>query len=118
MEALRELPEEVGYLVGNIDEVTMQVGQGDFDNAIETLAGYAQDSSYEGDAALWYDIKTAIKMLGGKRQAKNLLDTVYTVKKFGRKHGFNIDLHRGNYMQRPNGTIVVNDPFVIWINGS
>lgn len=118
MEALQELPEEVGYLVGNIDEVTMQVGRGDFDNAIETLASYAQDSSYEGDATVWYDIKTAIRLLGGKQQAKNILDTVHTVKKFGRKHGFSIDLHRGNFMARPNGTIVVNDPFVIWINGS
>jgi hypothetical protein len=115
MEALQELPEEVGYLVGNIEEVTMQVGRGNFDRAIETLAGYAQDSSYEGDAAVWYDIKTAIRLLGGKKQAKNLLDTVHTVKKFGRKHGFSIDLHRGNYMQRHNGTIVVNDPFVLWL---
>jgi len=117
MEALQEASEELGYLVGNIEEVTMQVGRGNFDRAIETLAGYAQDSSYEGDAAVWYDIKTTIQMLGGKQAAKNLLDTVHTVKKFGRKHGFNIDLHRGNYMQRPNGTIVVNDPFVLWING-
>jgi hypothetical protein len=118
MEALQEVSEELGYLVGNIEEVTMQVGRGNFDRAIETLAGYAQDSSYEGDATVWYDIKTTIKMLGGKQAAKNLLDTVHTVKKFGKKHGFNIDLHRGNYMQRPNGTIVVNDPFVIWIHGS
>jgi hypothetical protein len=118
MEALREVSDEVAYLVHNIDEVTQQVGRGNFDDAIESLAGYAQDSSYEGDAALWYDIKTAIRLLGGKKQAKNLLDTVHTVKKFGKRHGFNIDLHRGNYMQRPNGTIVVNDPFVLWMHDS
>ena len=118
MEALQELPEEIGYLVGHIEEVIQRVGRKKFDDAIESIASYAQDSSYEGDAAVWYDIKTAIKMLGGKKAAKNLLETVETVANFGQKHGFSIDLHRGNYMQRPNGTIVVNDPFVLWIRGS
>ena len=49
-----------------------------------------------------------------KTSKKNLLKTVKTVQQFARKHNYSIDLHRGNYMQRPDGTIVVNDPFVIW----
>jgi hypothetical protein len=114
MEALRELPDEVGYLVGNIEEVTMQVGRGNFDRAMEILTGYAQDSSYEGDQPLWYEIKDSINFLGGPEAAKNLLKTVKTVQQFARKHNYSIDLHRGNYMARPDGTIVVNDPFVIW----
>ena len=43
-----------------------------------------------------------------------LLQTVQQVKTFAMQHGYGIDLHRGNYMQRPDGTIVVNDPFVFW----
>ena len=114
MEALRELPDEVGYLVGNIEEVTMQMGRGNFDRAMKILTGYAQDSSYEGDQPLWYEVKDSINFLGGPERAKNLLKTVKTVQQFARKHNYSIDLHRGNYMQRPDGTIVVNDPFVIW----
>ena len=114
MEALQELPDEVGYLVGNIEEVTMQMGRGNFDRAMKILTGYAQDSSYEGDQPLWYEVKDSINFLGGPEAAKNLLKTVKTVQQFARKHNYSIDLHRGNYMQRPDGTIVVNDPFVIW----
>ena len=114
MEALRELPDEVGYLVGNIVEVTMQMGRGNFDRAMKILTGYAQDSSYEGDQPLWYEVKDSINFLGGAEAAKNLLKTVKTVQQFARKHNYSIDLHRGNYMARPDGTIVVNDPFVIW----
>ena len=114
MEALRELPDEVGYLVGNIEEVTMQMGRGNFDRAMKILTGYAQDSSYEGDQPLWYEVKDSINFLGGAEAAKNLLKTVKTVQQFARKHNYSIDLHRGNYMARSDGTIVVNDPFVIW----
>ena len=114
MEALRELPDEVGYLVGNIEEVTMQMGRGNFDRAMKILTGYAQDSSYEGDQPLWYEVKDSINFLGGPESAKNLLKTVKTVQQFARKHNYTIDLHRGNYMARSDGTIVVNDPFVIW----
>ena len=114
MEALRELPDEVGYLVGNIEEVTMQMGRGNFDRAMKILTGYAQDSSYEGDQPLWYEVKDSINFLGGPERAKNLLKTVKTVQQFAKKHNYSIDLHRGNYMARPDGTIVVNDPFVIW----
>ena len=114
MEALQELPDEVGHLVGNIEEVTMQMGRGNFDRAMKILTGYAQDSSYEGDQPLWYEVKDSINFLGGPERAKNLLKTVKTVQQFARKHNYTIDLHRGNYMQRPDGTIVVNDPFVLW----
>jgi hypothetical protein len=114
MEALRELPDEVGYLVGNIEEVTLQMGRGNFDRAMKILTGYAQDSSYEGDQPLWYEVKDSINFLGGAEAAKNLLKTVKTVQQFARKHNYSIDLHRGNYMARSDGTIVVNDPFVLW----
>jgi len=118
MEALQELPDKVFYLVGNIIDALKKTGGKNFDDAYEKLATWASNDSWEGDDPQKYRIKDVIKYLGGKESAKNLLKTVLKVKKYGEKHGFSIDLHRGNYMQRPNGTIVVNDPFVLWINGS
>ena len=117
MEALQELPESVAYLVGNIDDAVKKTRAKNYDEAFHNLAMWSTHDSYEGDDPEQYDIKSVIRYLGGKKQAIGLLQTVNTVAKFGKKHGFNIDLHRGNYMARPNGTIVVNDPFVLWING-
>ncbi len=114
MEALRELPDEVGYLVGNIEEAVQKLRKNNYDTAFNTLINYAQHSSYEGDEPYYYEIENTIELLGGPEAAKNLLKTVKTVQQFARKHNYSIDLHRGNYMQRPDGTIVVNDPFVIW----
>jgi hypothetical protein len=56
--------------------------------------------------------------LGGEQAAENLLQTLYQVQKFAKQHKFTIDLHRGNYMARSDGTIVVNDPFVLWLTSS
>jgi hypothetical protein len=114
MEALRELPDEVGYLVGNIEEAVQKVRKTNFDAAFNTLINYAQQSSYEGDEPYYYEIENTMELLGGPDAAKNLLKTVKIVQQFARKHNYSIDLHRGNYMARPDGTIVVNDPFVIW----
>ena len=114
MEALQELPDEVGYLVSNIEEAVQKVGKNNLDAAFQTLIDYAQQSSYEGEDPYYYEIENTMELLGGAEAAKNLLKTVKTVQQFARKHNYSIDLHRGNYMQRPDGTIVVNDPFVIW----
>ena len=114
MEALRELPDEVGYLVGNIEEAVQKLRKNNYDAAFNTLINYAQHSSYEGEEPYYYEIENTIELLGGPEAAKNLLTTVKTVQQFSKKHNYTIDLHRGNYMQRPDGTIVVNDPFVIW----
>jgi len=117
MEALQELPESVAYLVGNIDDAVKKTRAKNYDDAFHNLAMWSTHDSYEGDNPEQYDIKNVIRYLGGKDKAIGLLQTVNTVAKFAKKHGYSIDLHRGNYMQRPNGTIVVNDPFVLWING-
>ena len=117
MEALQELPEEINFLVGNIADAVHKTRAKNYDQAFHDLAMWSTYDSYEGDNPEQYDIKSVIRYLGGKKQAIGLLQTVNAVAKFGKEHGFNIDLHGGNYMQRPNGTIVVNDPFVLWING-
>jgi len=110
MEVLRELPDEVGYLVGNIDEAVQKLRKNNYDTAFDTLINYAQHSSYEDEKPYYYEIENSIELLGGPEAAKNLLKTVKTVQQFTRRHNYIIDLHRGNYLQRPDGTIVVNDP--------
>jgi hypothetical protein len=57
--------------------------------------------------------KEIINYLGGKESAMSLMRTVQIAKHMAEKNGYRLDLHGSNYMQRPNGTIVVNDPFVL-----
>jgi len=120
METLQELPKTVGTLVGQIDQVTKQIGRGNFESAYKKIKAYAEFASAEDYYAPDYnpqyfeDIKEVIDLLGGPERADGLLKTVYEVERFARRHNFTVDLHSGNYMARPDGTIVVNDPFVIW----
>jgi len=117
MEPLRELPDDVGDLVGQLDQVTKKKYQ-DYRKPLQTAAQYATFQSAEMGNNTWYELEDVIEYLGGEQAAEALLQTVYQVQKFARKHQFTVDLHRGNYMQRPDGTIVVNDPFVLWLSSS
>lgn len=115
MEALQEVGDEVSYLVGSIEGAVLKVKKNNFDAAFEAMVNYAHQYSYDdGENPYWFEVETALEQLGGPEAAKNLFKTVQVVHQFARKHNYSIDLHRGNYMQRPDGTIVVNDPFVIW----
>lgn len=118
MEALQELPESIAYIVGHIEDLVNQVKAKNYNDAFHKLAMWSGHASWEGDNPEQYDIKSVIRYLGGKNKAIGLLQTVNTVAKFANKHGFSVDLHRGNYMARENGTIVVNDPFVVWLGTS
>jgi hypothetical protein len=117
MEALQELPDDVGMLVAYIDDVVHNPKQ-NFQKQIKNISGYAAFSSSEEGNSTSYELEDTVEYLGGERAAMNLLKTVYQVKKFARQHKFTIDLHRGNYMARSDGTIVVNDPFVLWLTSS
>jgi len=117
MEPLQELSDEIAHLVGHLAEVIKKQKK-DYKKELSTVAQYATHSSTEDDYAMYYELEDAITYLGGKQAAMNLLKTVYQVKQFARQHQFTVDLHRGNYMQRPDGTIVVNDPFVLWLTSS
>jgi hypothetical protein len=117
MEPLKELPDEVGDLVGQLDQVTKKKYR-DYRKPLQTAAQYATFQSAEMGNNTWYELEDVIEYLGGEQAAEALLQTVYQVQKFARQHRFSIDLHRGNYMQRPDGTIVVNDPFVLWLSSS
>ena len=121
MEPLQEVSNEIFYLVGSIETAVKRfsrsIGRGNYDKALDQLVQYATFDSNDAGESGWSSVDEAIDLLGGPEKAKNLLKTVHRVQEFGKKHGFSIDLHRGNYMQRADGTIVVNDPFVLWIKG-
>jgi hypothetical protein len=117
MEPLKELPDDVGMLVAYIDEVVHNPKQ-NFQKQIKNISNYATFSSAEEGNSTSYELEDTIEYLGGEQAAMNLLKTVYQVKQFARQHKFTVDLHRGNYMKRPDGTIVVNDPFVLWLTSS
>jgi len=101
MEALQELSPDLRRIVHYIDQFTDQIGKKDFDQIFSKLGT---------------DAEAVVRYLGGRQSAERLLKTVHTVHTFGRKHGYSLDLHSSNYMQRPDGTIVVNDPFVHWMD--
>ena len=115
MEALQELPGQIKDIVGYIENIADDVGNGDIDYALQVLAdeGYYDD---ERNEYIPYKLEKLIELLGGKEKAQNLLNTVHDVAVFGTNQGYNLDLHSGNYMRRSNGDIVVNDPFVMWLN--
>ena len=118
MEPLQELPDDVGALVHQIDDVVdARKKKQNFNKQIKNISNYATFASAEEGNNTYYELQDTIDYLGGKKAAMNLLQTVYQVKKFGKQHGFNIDSHRGNYMARSDGTIVINDPFVLWLRG-
>ena len=114
MEPLQEVTDQVKNIVNYLETVIDEISQGDINAAFEYLAkkGYYDEKI---DYFKPYTVKQVVDYLGGLKRAKNLLQTVHDVAMFGAKNRYNIDLHSGNYMQRSDGTIVVNDPFVIWL---
>jgi hypothetical protein len=112
MEPLQELSDYLRMIIANLEEVA-KYSKSKPKTAYKKLAKFANHDLLDAGEPDDLDHQAVVKNLGGKQAAYNLLKTVYDVKKFGKKHGFNIDLHSGNYMQRANGTIVVNDPFVL-----
>lgn len=115
MEPLQEIPSRLKELVSYLEDAAEQMGNKDFDAALKrlTFAGNWDDAADE----FRYDtVEQIVDFLGGSEPAANLLNTVHQVKQFSQQHGYSLDLHGGNYMQRANGTNVVNDPFVLWLN--
>lgn len=52
-----------------------------------------------------------LSILLGKSDFDLLLQTVENIAHMGRSNGWGIDLHKGNFMQRKDGTPVIVDPF-------
>jgi hypothetical protein len=110
MEHLKEAPKRIGPVLHYIaDYADTLGGRVNYEDVITDML------DAEG---IDYSVEQVIEYLGGPESAAMLIDTVNTVIQFGMNHDFNVDLHAGNYMQRPDGTIVVNDPFVVWLGGS
>ena len=110
MEHLKEAPKRIGPVLHFIaDYADTLGGRINYEDVITDML------DAEG---IDYSVEQVVEYLGGPESAAMLIDTVNTVMQFGMNHGFNIDLHAGNYMQRADGTIVVNDPFVVWLYAS
>lgn len=112
MEPLQELSDYLKMLVVDLEEVA-KYSKSNPKTAFKKLANFANFNLIDAGEPDDLDHQAVVKNLGGEQAAYNLLKTVYDVKQFGKQHGFKIDLHSGNYMQRSDGTIVVNDPYVL-----
>jgi hypothetical protein len=115
MEPLKELSDQMRHLVTFMDGMLYWTSAQGIDKALEILAkrGYYNPDDNKFNT---YTVKQVVKYLGGQANVESLLNTVREVRDFGEDHGYHIDLHGGNYMQRADRTIVVNDPFVLWLN--
>lgn len=114
MERLNEVPARIKELVSYLESAADHMGNKDFDAALKRLT-FAGNWDDEADEFKYDTVEQIVDFLGGADRTANLLNTVHQVKQFSRQHGYSLDLHSGNYMQRSNGTIVVNDPFVLWL---
>jgi len=115
MERLNEVPARIKELVSYLEDAADYMGEKNFDAALKRLT-FAGNWDDEADEFKYDTVEQIVDFLGGPDRAADLLNTVHQVKQFSQQHGYSLDLHSGNYMQRANGTIVVNDPFVLWIN--
>ena len=112
MEPLQELPDYLKMIIVHLEEVA-KYSKSKPKTAYKKIATFANHDLLDAGEFDDLDYQAVVKNLGGEQAAYNLLKTVYDVKQFGKQHGFKIDLHSGNYMQRADGTIVVNDPYVL-----
>lgn len=56
-----------------------------------------------------------LAILLGEQDFNLLYDTIAEIGDMGRKHGYGIDLHMGNFMYRSDGTPVIVDPFAEFV---
>ena len=50
-------------------------------------------------------------LLGGEKQAMQLLKTIKQLSVIAKRKGYGFDLHSGNFMLGSDGHIVISDPF-------
>lgn len=58
------------------------------------------------------DVSRLVVLLG-KQGLEKLSQTIKQVVALGRKYGYMIDLHSGNFMMGSDGQVVINDPWVV-----
>ena len=103
MEPLKKLPDDIKAVVYWLDEYVNEKGKIDTIDIANKMSG---------SESLTFKAKEIIEYLGGAKAASKLMKTVQVAKRMAEKEGVRLDLHMDNYMQRSDGTIVVNDPFV------
>lgn len=116
MEPLQEVSEGVRDIVWWLASYVKAKGEIDYDRIAKQIGAQGVEE-FDYDEGDFYrkkvKAKKIIEYLGGPDAAAGLMKTVQIAKKMSKKQGYSLDLHGGNYMQRANGTIVVNDPFVL-----
>ena len=115
MEPLRELPQNLKDIVAWLDDYVNDKGKIDTKKIAKKIGNQGIEE-FDYDEGDFYRKKVKaekiIEYLGGKKAASGLMQTVRIAKHMAEKEEVSLDLHSGNYMQRADGTIVVNDPFV------
>jgi len=114
MEPLQEVSELVKDIVWWLASYVKAQGKID-SNKIAKQIGKQGVADYDEEDFSRKKVKAKkiIEYLGGPDAAAGLMKTVQIAKKMSKKQGYSLDLHGGNYMQRADGTVVVNDPFVL-----
>jgi hypothetical protein len=114
MEPLQEVSELVKDIVWWLASYVKAQGKIDSNKIAKQIGKQGVEDYDEGDfSRKKVKAKKIIEYLGGPDAAAGLMKTVQIAKKMSKKQGYSLDLHGGNYMQRADGTIVVNDPFVL-----
>jgi hypothetical protein len=115
MEPLKELPDRARDIVRWLERYIDEKGKIDSKKVAKRIGDYGVEE-FNYDKGDFYQkkvkAKKIIEYLGGPQAAAGLMKTVQIAKRMANKEGVYLDLHSGNYMQRADGTIVVNDPFV------
>jgi hypothetical protein len=115
MEPLRELPQNLKDIVYWLEDYIDEQGKIDSKKVAKRIGNQGVEE-FDYDKGDFYQkkvkAKKIIEYLGGAQAAAGLMKTVQIAKRMANKEDVTLDLHGGNYMQRADGTIVVNDPFV------
>jgi hypothetical protein len=115
MEPLKELPQNIKDIVSWLADYVNEKGKIDSKKVAKKIGARGVEE-FDYDEGDFYQkkvkAKKIIEYLGGAQAAAGLMKTVQIAKRMANKQYVTLDLHGGNYMQRSDGTIVVNDPFV------
>jgi len=115
MEPLKELPDDVKRIVYWLENYIAEKGKIDSKKVAKKIGALGvEEFNYDKGEFYYKKVKAQkiIEYLGGPKAAAGLMKTIQIAKRMANKEGVYLDLHTGNFMQRADGTIVVNDPFV------
>ena len=115
MERLGKIPDDVGRaLEGSLAYWGVQKNELYRKNGFRGVKNFNDDDEVRGKAdGKRNDGVAQLMMLLGEKKFNLLFETIAELGKIGRKKGWDIDLHAGNFMYRNDGTPVIVDPFVI-----